>query len=701
MAQHLSRKLIPLSTGIALLVAVLAPVTFWIHAHRELRRTVTLYAEDLADQFRQVGLESPALWKNQTSKFNTITEGFHPTVEVSGFRVLDEKGKLISGHDYQKIRWEKMKINLSLAEVLYFTKGTASIMINDRRVGTVEVLADDTPIVRTSALLFIFWSLVGIALAALVYRFPVKVVRKMEGNIRENEARYSGIFEYADDIIYLLNPDSTFRSLNPAFEQITGWTAEEWIGKPFAPIVHPDDLPHANDIFRKTLAGESLPSFGLRLARKSGEYFDADLSITPLGHDVVTSAVGIARDVTTRKRAEEALRSATEFSRIVMDSIDDAISIIDVSDYLITGCNAVFLKQVGLAEAEVVGKKCYELTHHRTEPCCPPLDTCPMKETVTTGNHAIAEHIHFLANGDKFYSEVSSSPIFDGDGKVVRVVHVSHDVTERKRAEDKILRLNEELETKVEERTSQLLEVQEELVRKEKLSILGQLSGSVGHELRNPLGVMSNALYFLKMVLAEADETVKEYLDIIRREIDNSLRIITDLLDFARTKAPRITVMTVRELTDKSLGRCSIPEKVDLQIEIPDDLFLLRVDPLQMEQVLQNLIMNAVQAMPDGGTLRIAARPARAIHESPRQNSTHEPADFVEIIVTDTGEGISSENMKKLFQPLFTTKAKGIGLGLVVCRNLVENNGGRIEVESEPGKGTTFTMVLPVEKGKI
>jgi signal transduction histidine kinase len=241
-------------------------------------------------------------------------------------------------------------------------------------------------------------------------------------------------------------------------------------------------------------------------------------------------------------------------------------------------------------------------------------------------------------------------------------------------------------------------------VCKEKLAILGQLSGSVGHELRNPLGVMSNAVYFLKTVLAEGDETTKEYLGIIEQEIVNSERIITDLLDFARTRPPRTKVVTARELLDESLGKCAFPESVVLQAEIPDTLPAFKVDPLQMGQVLQNLIANAIQAMPQGGVLKIAARRAHSVGAGlvPAQSGYPQGVplqDFVEISVEDSGVGIAPENMKKLFQPLFTTKAKGIGLGLVVCKNLVQANGGRIGVASEPGEGTTFTVALPAEGG--
>lgn len=250
----------------------------------------------------------------------------------------------------------------------------------------------------------------------------------------------------------------------------------------------------------------------------------------------------------------------------------------------------------------------------------------------------------------------------------------------RKRDEDEIRHLNAELEQNI----VQLREVQEELVRQEKLSILGQLSGSVGHELRNPLGVMSNAVYYLQMVLTDADETTKEYLGIIKKGIDNSLRIITDLLDFARTRPPKQALTAVPGLVSQTLGKCAVPENIAVALHLSDILPMVNVDPLQMEQVLQNIITNAIQAMPGGGTLTIIGTENRE-------------AGLVRLSISDTGEGISPENRKKLFQPLFTTKARGIGLGLVVCKNLVAANGGRIEVESAPGEGTTFSVVFPAD----
>jgi signal transduction histidine kinase len=259
---------------------------------------------------------------------------------------------------------------------------------------------------------------------------------------------------------------------------------------------------------------------------------------------------------------------------------------------------------------------------------------------------------------------------------------ISKEMNERIHAEEKFRKLNEELEARIGRRTKQLLEAQEELVSKEKLAILGRLSGSVGHELRNPLGVINNAVYFLKTVMPDADETIKDYLDIIKSEVNNSLRIISDLLDFSRTKTPHTSLTTIDELISKSLEHCPLTKGITVRIDIPAGLPAVKVDPLQMRQVFQNLITNAIQAMPNGGTLGIKA-------------SGNLETTAIKVSFTDTGEGISAEDMKKLFQPLFSTKARGIGLGLVVSKSLTEANGGSIEVGSRPGEGTTFSIVLP------
>ena len=256
------------------------------------------------------------------------------------------------------------------------------------------------------------------------------------------------------------------------------------------------------------------------------------------------------------------------------------------------------------------------------------------------------------------------------------------EIVERKRAEAEVRKLNEDLELKVRQRTQQLLEAQEDLVRKEKLAVLGQVAGSVGHELRNPLGVMSNAVYFLQAVLSDADDNVKEYLDIIKSEIAVSERMASDLMDAVFTRPPHPEAVGVAELIGRILRKRAMPPSVSVKLEIPGMLPLLWVDAMQMDQLFDNLVSNGVEAMPEGGVLEI-----RAVGNKPEGTVT--------VSVRDTGIGMTPEQMGKLFQPLFTTKARGIGLGLVVAKNLAEANGGRVEVQSEAGKGSVFFVTLP------
>jgi len=282
----------------------------------------------------------------------------------------------------------------------------------------------------------------------------------------------------------------------------------------------------------------------------------------------------------------------------------------------------------------------------------------------------------------------------DEEGNIIGTVMVFRDITERKRAEEALKEYSERLEEMVKERTQELREAQEELVRKEKLAILGQLAGGVGHELRNPLGVISNAVYYLQFTLSDADETTataREYLEIISEEVRNSTKIISDLLDFSRTRMPEREEIAVSELVAQVLEKRPLPEGVQVTTEIAPDLPPVYVDPRQMGQVLVNLVTNAYQAMREGGVLTISAQTSEVSEELPKSG-------WVSLSVADTGCGISQEHKAKLFEPLFTTKARGIGLGLAVSRSLVEANGGIIEVTSEVGKGSTFTVTLPTKE---
>jgi PAS domain S-box-containing protein len=276
------------------------------------------------------------------------------------------------------------------------------------------------------------------------------------------------------------------------------------------------------------------------------------------------------------------------------------------------------------------------------------------------------------------------------DGRPIAIEGIVTDITKRKQTEAALREYSERLTEMVEERTMALEAAQEKLVRREKLAVLGQLAGSVAHELRHPLGILTNAVYFLNLTLTEADETTKEYLDMMSAEIRKSEKIISDLLNFSRAKSSEKREIAVSELVGGVLAKHPPSAQIEVSNQIDANVPPAVVDPQQIEQVITNLIINAYQAMPEGGKLTIEATGiAKKLPE----------AGKVSIAFTDTGGGIPPDHMDKLFEPLFTTKSRGIGLGLVVSKNLLETNGGAIKVESEEGHGSTFTIFLPAEFG--
>ena len=237
---------------------------------------------------------------------------------------------------------------------------------------------------------------------------------------------------------------------------------------------------------------------------------------------------------------------------------------------------------------------------------------------------------------------------------------------------------------KLDELVEELREAQEELISKQKLAIIGQLAGGVGHDLRNPIGSIKNAVYFLKMVIEDPEPDIKKTLEILEKEVTASEKIINSLLDFTRTKLPSLRNVKVNEVIKKTISKISVPEDIKIVRQLEKTFPTILADPDQLDRIFVNIILNAIQAMPEGGQLTVKSE---ALSQ-----------EWVAISFSDTGMGIAEENMGKLFEPLFTTKSKGIGLGLAISKNFVEAHGGTIEVQSEIEKGTTFTIKLPSDQ---
>jgi signal transduction histidine kinase len=245
-----------------------------------------------------------------------------------------------------------------------------------------------------------------------------------------------------------------------------------------------------------------------------------------------------------------------------------------------------------------------------------------------------------------------------------------------------------QLETKIRERTQQLTEAlavleksQRLVIDSEKMVALGRLASGVAHELRNPLAVISNAVYFLRETYPQNENKTKEYLQVIENRVQEAEKIVTDLLDFTRGRPLQRDAADPNDLVEKSLIRQPAPENIEVVLNLADDTASVLVDPQQIIQILSNLLLNAYQAMPDGGKLSIDILP------------TDHGGELC-ISVADNGVGINQQTQRQIFEPFYSTKSQGIGLGLAVCKNLAAVNGGRIELESTFGQGSTFFVVL-------
>lgn len=255
------------------------------------------------------------------------------------------------------------------------------------------------------------------------------------------------------------------------------------------------------------------------------------------------------------------------------------------------------------------------------------------------------------------------------------------DQTKQKQAESKLKHYSMKLELMVKERTDELKQTQKELLLKGKLAAIGKLSGSVAHDIRNPLGVISNSVYYLNVTQKEsADEKLKTHIGIIKKEIDRANNIINDLMEFSKKNEPILEEGQINTIIEDLLEQAVIPENIVVRSVFGSHLPLLTFDSSQLRRVFQNLLANAIQSMPKGGLLHV---------------STQETGGYIEMAMQDTGSGISPEDIDNIYEPLFTTKSKGVGLGLSITKTFVNLHNGSIEVESVVGEGTTFTVRLP------
>ena len=436
----------------------------------------------------------------------------------------------------------------------------------------------------------------------------------------------------------------------------------------------------------------------MKVAR--GDY-SVQVELSGKNDDLDALAMGLNMMIDDTRTSTEVLKESEEKFRTFMETASDLMHMAD-KDGNITYVNEATARTLGYSKEEMIGKHVTQFLSKEVLE----KDFKPGWEELITKGKITVEAVWVTKDGKEIYGEQKVVAIYDSDGNYAGSRAVFRDLTERKRAERELQEKNEQLDTQNEElrateeelraaneelqaANEELRETQEQLIRSEKLAAIGQLAGGVGHELRNPLGAIKNAVYYVKGKVAKSElgqkePRVIEFLDIADDEVNSSNKIINDLLGFSRVGQPSVSLARIKEVIDDALSHLTIPQNIEVVKKLDADLPEVSIDTDQTRQVLVNMIMNAVQAMPEGGRLTISAR---------------EGDKFLEVEISDTGCGIPKEAIGKIFDPLFTTRAKGIGLGLAVCKAIIDRHQGHIEVESEVGKGTTFAIRLPLKMG--
>lgn len=503
--------------------------------------------------------------------------------------------------------------------------------------------------------------------------------KELEADLRSSEERFRAISTFASDAIVLLDKKTKIIYWNNAAEKIFGYTKEEAVGKKLSTLVVPPKYQrsHSELIAKASAHGTQVSENSLEIyaLRKDGAEFPIELTVSAFNLKGGLCVLEIIRDVSERKKMEEALKQERDMLESVTENIGAGITIIS-KDYDVLWINK-FMKQ---AFHGVENRKCYEVYTGLNDICA----GCGPKKIFEGAPSDSREYCAIATAKDgkpPAWFNIITTPIKDKHGNVVAALELSVDMTERKLLRDRLAEYSQKLEHLVDERTKELKQTQAKLVKSERLAAIGELAGMVGHDLRNPLTSIKGVAYLLRTKhSAGLSAAGKDLLSTIDISIDYSNKIINDLLDYSRDIKLEFSKTTPKLLLKNALSLIVVPEKINITIS-SEDTSVLYVDTGKLSRVFVNLIKNAIDAMPEGGTLTITSRAKK---------------DTVAFVFEDNGVGMDEETMNKLWIPLFTTKAKGMGFGLSICKRIVKAHGGKITVQSTLGKGTRFAVTFPV-----
>ena len=486
--------------------------------------------------------------------------------------------------------------------------------------------------------------------------------------MRRSEELFRALTEHADELLTVLDATGVIRFSTQSASRVLGFAPEELIGRTPLELAHPDDVARLGD----TLAALSQPdgkvSMHVRMRHKDGSWRNIEGSGRNLLHvPAVNGIVTNSRDVTERTGTERALR----FQSHLLDTVEQSVIATDLAGH-VTYWNKFAEQLYGWTAAEAVGQPIRDFLLGEDEQ----KRGAEIEQRVLAGESWSGEFPSMRRDGSSFVAQVTESPIRDEHGQIVGIVGISIDATERR-----------------------LLE--EQLRQAQKMEAVGQLAGGVAHDFNNILTAITSYSDMLITDLGPQHPARADVME-IRTAARRAADLTRQLLAFSRKQHMELEVLDATHIVRQMDGllRRLIGENIVLETICPSHSLPVRADRVQLEQVVMNLAVNASDAMPAGGKLRIVLETTVV---DPGATSALEPGAYATLRVTDTGTGMSEAVRARIFEPFFTTKptGKGTGLGLAVVYGIVKQFGGGIAAASEHGVGSEFTIHLPISRSPL
>ena len=510
--------------------------------------------------------------------------------------------------------------------------------------------------------------------------------KKAERDLRISEERFRQISENAREWIWEVDHKGLYTFSSETAKDILGYSRDEIVGKKhfFDFFQSTEQKKLKKDAFETFLRKKPFNNFLNCNLHKNGKVVWLSTSGFPIldKNRKLLGYRGADVDITERVEAEEALRMSEEKYRRLVETANDAIFMADTETGIIIDANKKAGELLGLPLRKIIGMHQSDLhpekekQHYRDH----------FRETVVARGEDKTVSFVRHSSGRSVPVQISANVIELKGKKVMQGIF--SDITELKNVEEILKKDKSDLEKLFRDKSLELTQAQRELNDVKRLSDIGALAAVVAHELRNPLGVIETALHNIRK--KSKDTSLESHLNNIEKKIFESDRIVKNLLTYSRIKDPVYEKISIRGLLRECVAHCR--EKFH-NSEITFDTkfdrehtFTIEADPIHMAELFSNVLDNAAQSLPGGkGAIHIeASRDARK-----RQ---------LLVEIRDNGTGIAKEDLVQVFDPFFTRKPRGIGLGLTVCRQVVKLHGGKIVLRSEGNRGTTVTVTLPIKK---